>query len=317
MDLRSRSAALLSALASTDAPGVSDGTEAGPYTSAPSTSVPIAPTAPAQVPPHKGIDIHYNPSFIPATDPALVKAMGKPPTFTGAGVTHADILRWLFLIGNFIALFTLSELQMIQLATSYLGGAALNWYINRVRTQQAFTTFGEFQEELLAAFVPFNQDVRARDALKLLTQTTSVIAYTNAFREAAMLVSNLSPAEMLDRYIDGLKPRVRLELRLRLPSTFAEAASLAVRIDTSNPPPNPNPHPAPPTNPRPNNPRLHAAAANAPHPLAKAPGPRAPITPEQRQYLNDNGGCTYCRQLGHTIGDCPSPSRRPKGPGAQ
>jgi len=29
------------------------------------------------------------------------------------------------------------------------------------------------------------------------------------------------------------------------------------------------------------------------------------ITDEERAELNAKGGCTYCRQLGHTIAACP------------
>ena len=272
------------------------------------SGVPIVPAPPG----HPDLTTQVNELFVPA-DPYFIKAMGKPPVFTGSGVTHADVMRWLFLITNFAGLVCITDDAMVKLAITYLGGAALNWAMKR-----SFPTFHIFKTGLIDAFAPFNHTIIARDQLKAITQTTSVLAYTNAFREAAMLIDDMSPEELLDRYQDGLKRDIRFQLRMYLPSTFDEAASLACRIDpylskaSTYTPPNP----PPPHNPRPP-PRLNAAAAAPTIAHPRPAGPHAPITLAERNHLLANGGCTYCRQLGHTIDACPSPSRRPKGPGAQ
>ena len=238
------------------------------------------------------------------------KAMAKPPFFSGRNCSHADVIRWLFAITNFIAHWPMTELEQISTACTYLSDAALDWAMD----QTAFTTFEAFKTSLTAAFAPFNHNIVARERLRTITQTSSAIAYTNTFREVALLVNDLSPAERTNRYIDGLKPNIKLHLRVNNFNTFEEAASMACRIDPHFTSANPAPPPAnlaPPLRP----PRLNAAAIAPPRP----PGPRAPITPEERAHLVNNGGCTYCRKLGHTIADCrlADPSRRPKGPGAQ
>ena len=209
------------------------------------SGVPIVPAPPG----HPDLTTQVNELFVPA-DPYFIKAMGKPPVFTGSGVTHADVMRWLFLITNFAGLVCITDDAMVKLAITYLGGAALNWAMKR-----SFPTFHIFKTGLIDAFAPFNHTIIARDQLKAITQTTSVLAYTNAFREAAMLIDDMSPEELLDRYQDGLKRDIRFQLRMYLPSTFDEAASLACRIDPylskastytpPNPPPPHNPRPPP------------------------------------------------------------------------
>ena len=147
------------------------------------SGVPIVPAPPG----HPDLTTQVNELFVPA-DPSFIKAMGKPPVFTGSGVTHADVMRWLFLITNFAGLVCITDDAMVKLAITYLGGAALNWAMKR-----SFPTFHIFKTGLIDAFAPFNHTIIARDQLKAITQTTSVLAFTNAFREAAMLMPMTCP----------------------------------------------------------------------------------------------------------------------------
>jgi hypothetical protein len=51
-------------------------------------------------------------------------------------------------------------------------------------------------------------------------------------QELAMQVSDMTDAELLDRFMRGLKPRMRMEVTMREPQSFNEAVKFADRYDS-------------------------------------------------------------------------------------
>ncbi|KAJ9522820.1 hypothetical protein QJQ45_023603 [Haematococcus lacustris] len=95
----------------------------------------------------------------------------------------------------------------------------------------SFTSWTCFVAAFERQFAPVNRLRHARDRLAALTQTSSVRRYLGEFTALCLEVTDLSPAEQLDRFIRGLKPSVRRELELREPTSFSEASTIADRVD--------------------------------------------------------------------------------------
>ena len=246
----------------------------------------------------------------------LHKAVAKPPTFSGKEATAIEINRFIFLLVNYLAILRILPGDQVAVAITFLTGATLDWAMD----QPAFESFESFKRQLSRAFAPYNHNMQARHTLRSTTQTGTVTSYVNSFRQACMLVHDLSPAERLDRFLTGLKPSVRHHLLTYDVQTFDEAAAMATRLDISStfystpttpaPAPSPKPHPSP-------SPRLNAASTSS---ITPTSGPKPPITPEQRDELNKVGGCVYCRKTDHNISTCPTLAARNaagKGRGAQ
>jgi hypothetical protein len=227
--------------------------------------------------------------------------------------------RFLFLVGNHFAILSIAADLQTAVATTFLAGPALDWAIDHT-----FTDFAEFRTLLIQAFVPFNHNLQAREALHHIRQTSTVVAYVNAFRQACILVNDLLPAERFHRFSAGLKPHIRQQLLIHDVQTFDEAAAMAIRVDMAyqNTPSTPTTSntTTPTTTPRPLS-RLNATTSTptSTSTFTTTSGPKPKLTPEARAELIASNGCFYCRQTGHSVANCPTcPSNLSgKGPGTQ
>ncbi|KAA8499909.1 Transposon Ty3-I Gag-Pol polyprotein [Porphyridium purpureum] len=127
----------------------------------------------------------------------------------------------------------LAERRAVDLASDYFEGEALHWWVLNCERypQEIPTTWNDFAALVSARFTPQDSIRRARDKLTRLSQKGPAHAYVAAFQDAALVIPDLSDAEMMDRFVRGLKPEVRLEVYKRGVSTFAEAAQVAVVVD--------------------------------------------------------------------------------------
>ena len=248
-----------------------------------------------------------------ASDPTILSpfpaaAVAKPPNFSGENCTFAEVLRFLFLLGNHFAILQVSPDLQTAVATSYLIGPALDWAIDNT-----FTGFADFSRRLKHAFIPYNHNLQAREALNHITQTTTVVNYVNRFRQACILVNDLDPAERFSRFSEGLKPNIRQHILIQNVTDFDTAAAMAIRVDMAFHPSTSTPNNSTTTPPPPRPPRLNAATIPTPTPTpiststySSAPGPKPKLTDEARADLLRTGGCFYCRQPNHTVANCPT-----------
>ena len=88
-----------------------------------------------------------------------------------------------------------------------------------------------FQNELINMFKPVNSKKIARDKLAMLKQTNSVAKYNFDFTQLCLEINDISESEKLDKYVRGLKDRIRVEVELAEPTTLPQAMSKAQRID--------------------------------------------------------------------------------------
>ncbi|KAJ9507837.1 hypothetical protein QJQ45_019250, partial [Haematococcus lacustris] len=210
--------------------------------------------------------------------------------------------------------FTISELtdaQRIVYVATLLSGHALLWYRSSV---SSFTSWTCFVAAFERQFAPVNRLRHARDRLAALTQTSSVRRYLGEFTALCLEVTDISPAEQLDRFIRGLKPSVRRELELREPTSFSEASTIADRVDAiSYSTSTSRSSYRPPSTPRPPRPETAAVPMELDAMLHTSPsrsrGTR--LSDAQRAALRDSKACFYCRKAGHTMKDCPIRPPRP------
>ena len=62
-------------------------------------------------------------------------------------------------------------------------------------------------------------------------QRYSVSAYLNEFRNIVLTISDMNDGEMVDRFCQGLKPQIRLEVLKAGVTTMDEAARIALNVD--------------------------------------------------------------------------------------
>ena len=245
-----------------------------------------------------------------------------PSTFTGADVkTTADVTRFLFQLGLWFTLASITATDQVTAACSCLGGAALDWAIS---VHDSIVTFESFADLLKKEFGPPNPSRAARTELWSCSQTSSLADYTHRFRALCLQVDHLSEEERADRYLFGLKPHLRKELLARQANTFKEMTLLAASLDQSNTlshvttTTTPAPSTTAPSTTAAATKSYRAAALTTPTTDSSAPttdrvGPtrKGPLTPDLRAELQRLGGCFYCRELGHIIANCPTKPPRP------
>ena len=233
-----------------------------------------------------------------------------PETFSGD--SKSDPAKWLFSVDIYFEAANLDPAKYLRYAATLLRDGALIWWHSERNKGTAPTTYEGFKTELIKAFECSNPVKNARDRIADLKQTGPVLKYTSAFRNLCLEIPDMNEAEMLDRYVRGLKDRVRQELTIREPSTFNAAAAMAERYDRATFAVRVN------TNTNTNSDRVAVSSrptyASAATPMdlgavqdaAAAKPAYTKLTPELRAQLIKEGKCLYCRKHGHMALSCPN-----------
>lgn len=258
--------------------------------------------------------LENTPAAVPPTSRGHGVKARKPEQFTGES-NREDVSQWLFESERYFTLSGTNPLEAVQYASSYLGGAAAIWWRSRVRQHGPTGGVGSwegFVEALTTQFKPINGEKLARDKLARIIQARSVQDYASRFRTLCLQIDGITESEMLDRFVRGLKPHVQREVELRDPTTLDEAVRIAERVDAID-----FRSRAPQTTwaqrvaPIQKQPAIVHDIKPTPMELDVLARPKVqPLTFSEKERLRKVGGCFYCRQLGHMIGECPS--RQPK-----
>ncbi|GAO47243.1 hypothetical protein G7K_1453-t1 [Saitoella complicata NRRL Y-17804] len=96
----------------------------------------------------------------------------------------------------------------------------------------AALTWDSIKRGLMKYFAPVNAARALRDEWHGSRQTTSVGEYVTRLNNLRIQIPEIRDIEFLDKFIHGLKPKVRLELELRNPQTLDEAIMIADRYDS-------------------------------------------------------------------------------------
>lgn len=94
-------------------------------------------------------------------------------------------------------------------------------------------TWDGFKNAIIKEFIPEDHSRRAREWIKRCKQTGSVYKYISAFRNVTLAVHNVREGEKFDRFVDGLKPNIRIEVMKSNVRTIEDASKIAMRIDSA------------------------------------------------------------------------------------
>ncbi len=126
-----------------------------------------------------------------------------------------------------------TDKEKVMIMGSYLNDTAQIWYASVVGNRYAEIGYADLVEMFKQRFLPVNYENIAREKLIALKQRGSVSTYTKSFTEYMTMVSYPYNNEkmLLDRFIDGLKPGVKVHLEVNRPSTLNSAFEIAQRVD--------------------------------------------------------------------------------------
>ena len=244
----------------------------------------------------------------------------KPSLFS-AHKGSSRITSWLAELGRYFKAANCHEPhKRISFAATLLRGAPATWYDRhdrdvRARKKLDFTSWEEFESAIIKQFQSVNHDRIVRDQLATLSQRTSVQAYVTRFTELCLEIEDISDAEMLDRFIRGLKPNAQRELELHRPVNLEDAIERAERVDAVDyrqrqrmNRDNFAPRRLPYNGPTP----MELGAITHPHAelgAITAPNRQAALTTTEKARLRQEGKCFYCREPGHVALQCPKKGR--------
>jgi hypothetical protein len=234
----------------------------------------------------------------------------RPSLFSGSSKDKDLLEDWLFALDTYFGALAAppNDQQRIAFVASHLSGTARKWWrLNAPQHVHAGATFLQFTAALRTAFAAHNAQQKARDRIDTLRQATSVSTYNTKFRELMLEIPNMTPAELLHRYVAGLKPVTKQHLLIHDPQNLDDAMNMADRVDTAayearqanNTNSNNRRRPV-----RWNRPFRPDTSGPTPMELGALATPRRKLTFTERQYLINNNGCFYCRKLGHTATQC-------------
>lgn len=163
----------------------------------------------------------------------------KPDSYNGAR-DFLIISTWLYKIEQYIQLvqltnpnFQLTEANKILFASTFLTETAAVWWFTQIQSNIAPTTWVDFKNALTREFIPEDHIRRARDKLRRCKQGGSVSKYITEFRNAILAVQDVGEGEKFDRFVEGLKPTVRMEVMKSTVGNFEDATKIALRVDSA------------------------------------------------------------------------------------
>jgi hypothetical protein len=271
---------------------------------------------------------HHNerrkdPSSPPVVNIPKEVRVKKPDPFSGKKGREAEnfIIRMEVFFNDYEP-GTFSDNRKITTALTNMGpGEGANWsdpILRSVSSQSAHaytTDWNTFKEAFLMNFAdPIKKEKAIRDLGKL-TQTKSAQSYASQFRVLSQEVS-WDQAAMIDKFKEGLKPDVQMEMMkmtMLMPAVALQALTLenwielAIRTDdvifSSRS-----------FNPKANIPSTSSHRPNVPTSTSKPFAPRAPqgkgktqnvkVPDEEKQRRRKESLCIKCGKPGHNMNEC-------------
>ena len=162
----------------------------------------------------------------------------KPVCFEGKRDEYA-VKTWLYQVKQYLALVqvgnqtVLDDKTKISFAATFLTGTAAAWWYTVVNANTVPEKWDAFETLVIQEFVPFDSVRRSRDKLRRLFQKTSVTSYLTEFRNVVLTIPDISEGEKLDRFCQGLKPQIRVEVMKAGVQSVNDAARIALNVDSA------------------------------------------------------------------------------------
>lgn len=126
-----------------------------------------------------------------------------------------------------------SDHNRVSFASSYLQGSAAMYWYNLATLVNVPTTWDEFKRKLTSEFIPADHAQRARDKLRKRRQIGSVEKFLAEYRNIVLMIPEISGGEKLDRFVEGLKYDVIVEVLKSSRNSFEEAVHMALSIHSA------------------------------------------------------------------------------------
>ena len=162
----------------------------------------------------------------------------KPSTFHGKRDKFA-VRTWLFQVKQYLSLVQvgngtkLVDQTKIAFASSFLTGRAAAWSHTLVASNTAPATWDGFEVAIEQEFIPFDSVQQSRDKLRQLLQRTSVSSYLSDFRNIVLTIPNMNEGEKVDRFCQGLKPQIKLDVMKSGAQSINDASRIALNVDSA------------------------------------------------------------------------------------
>lgn len=164
----------------------------------------------------------------------------KQPESYGGKRDYLSVSTWIFkmeqyfhLVGMFKPGMLATDASRIMFASTFLVESAAIWWFTLAQTNTTPDTWTKFCDAIRSEFVPADYLRCGRDRLRKLKQTKSVSRYLAEFRNIILTLSDITEGEQLDKFVQGLKQEIRLEVLKSTASTFEEVSRIALRIDSA------------------------------------------------------------------------------------
>lgn len=178
------------------------------------------------------------------TEKKNLEKMEKPVKFTG-GRDAVDIENWVYSVKQYTKALKLQGEEAVIMAVSFLDGLAKQYWRNysgKLERELAAGLKGDYGilsdldtmlELMRQRFFPNELSQNVRNQLEKLEQTTSARAYSQKFEALLMQLppEDYSEADMVDKFVRGLKFEVQKQVLLDGPVTLLAAIQSAERVD--------------------------------------------------------------------------------------
>ena len=162
----------------------------------------------------------------------------KPPVFTGRN-REPTPQNWTYQMENFLSAndINLDTPAAVVYAAGYLADSALTWHrMHQIGVARGiivtYANWTEFKTALISRFTAISAERTARQKLTSLRQGKSVREYAQDFNLCMIELPEMNEKDRLYRFLEGLKPEVRIHVELKKPDTLAEAIELAIQTDS-------------------------------------------------------------------------------------
>jgi Retrotransposon gag protein len=163
----------------------------------------------------------------------------KPGSYEGKR-DSLTVETWLYQVEQYLALVQvgapetpINDVTKISYASSLFTQTAATWWYMLVQTGIVPGSWEAFKVAVRTEFVPQDSSRRARDRLRKLYQKRSVASYISEFRNIALTIPGITEEEQLDRFCEGLKPEIKLEVLKGNVNKMNEAVRIALNVDSA------------------------------------------------------------------------------------
>jgi hypothetical protein len=227
----------------------------------------------------------------------------KPSTFTGNPTE--DVEDWLNELDELFDLLNIQDGNRARLARTMLRGNARRWLLNQPTPDELEQPWDDFGEAIKRRFKSPNAKLFARAKLYQLKQKSSVTKYIELFENLRARIDDLSDAEAIQVFIQGLKPKLQEHFAGNpdLRSDMAKIMQVSENLDAVY------------NNSRyasfhqtGNQPRPSPTRETFPQPMDLSALPAQPTRQHRNSYTpqdNRPQTCFVCNQAGHRARYCP------------